>query len=198
MGSWSPSLPWPKRKAGQRRIGALFAFGAAIPLASACFEIYCEYGKHVAWLAGYVLILAMSFLFYWFRVRPKGWQTRYQDFRALAEALRVQFYWAACGVPLAVSDNYLRHQEDDIGWIRLALRGPSLLGLGAALGACRTDDTEDNVSIRTRIASHWIAAQHHYFTLKVTHYKRAAERTDLLAKYSLIGAYGLAVCILVV
>ena len=56
-----------------------------------------------------------------------GWQRRFHDYRVLAEALRVQFYWAIAGVERpAVSrfghDAFLKRQELELGWISNMLR----------------------------------------------------------------------------
>ncbi len=49
------------------------------------------------------------------------------DYRVLAEALRVQFYWAIAGVERpSVSrfghDGFLKRQDLELGWIRNMLR----------------------------------------------------------------------------
>ncbi|WP_338332099.1 hypothetical protein [Acetobacter sp. LMG 32666] len=201
IGSWSPGLSWPTGGSGQRRLGALFAFGITIPIASACFEIYCEYGKQVPWLLGYIVVLALSFALYRWVVKKRGWQNHYQDYRALAEALRVQTIWAASGIPLAASDNYLRHQEDEIGWIRLALRGPSLMGIGAALRMrrCRMHATDARPqNLRTTIHERWVVAQRKYFATRIDIYDRAVKVSDKYAKFCLIGTYGFAVVLVLV
>jgi len=56
-----------------------------------------------------------------------AWHRKYLDYRALAEGLRVQFYWAAAGVTSdSVSkfahDNFLQMQDPDLGWIRNVMR----------------------------------------------------------------------------
>ena len=43
---------------------------------------------------------------------------RCDDYRAIAEGLRVQFYWTACGSGESVASNYLQHQRGELGWIR--------------------------------------------------------------------------------
>jgi hypothetical protein len=43
---------------------------------------------------------------------------RSDDYRAIAEGLRVQFYWTACGSGEAVASNYLQRQGGELGWIR--------------------------------------------------------------------------------
>ncbi len=65
--------------------------------------------------------------------RRREWQNRFQDYRALAEAMRVQLFWGLVAPPIAASDNYLRKQSGDLGWIRLALRGPALWAAALAL-----------------------------------------------------------------
>lgn len=56
-----------------------------------------------------------------------GWHRRYLDYRALAEGLRVQFYWAAAGVSNENEskfshDNFLQTQDPELGWIRNVMR----------------------------------------------------------------------------
>jgi hypothetical protein len=154
LGSWSPGLPWPKGRTPVRP-GMLLWFASAVPLATLCFELFTEYGKHVAWLALYIVAIAGPLLAYLIAVRHGDWQARYQDHRALAEGLRVQFFWAASGVTSAVSDSYLHHQTGTLGWIRLALRGPALDGLAAALSV----RSPDSAFVRKR----WMHDQVAYF-----------------------------------
>ncbi|MGB5165459.1 MAG: hypothetical protein WBN61_09400 [Woeseiaceae bacterium] len=57
----------------------------------------------------------------------RGWHRKYLDYRALAEGLRVQFYWAAAGVgsdkvSKFAHDNFLQTQDPELGWIRNVMR----------------------------------------------------------------------------
>ena len=57
----------------------------------------------------------------------QGWHRKYLDYRALAEGLRVQFYWAASGVQndnvsKYAHDNFLQTQDPELGWIRNVMR----------------------------------------------------------------------------
>ncbi len=54
-------------------------------------------------------------------------KNKYLDFRALAEGLRVQFYWRVTGIKDSVADFYLRKQRSEIDWIRHSLRAVALL-----------------------------------------------------------------------
>jgi hypothetical protein len=56
-----------------------------------------------------------------------AWHRKYLDYRALAEGLRVQFYWAAAGVKgdrhsKYAHDNFLQKQDVELGWIRNVMR----------------------------------------------------------------------------
>ena len=62
-----------------------------------------------------------------FMAKRRGWHRKYLDYRALAEGLRVQFYWAAAGVQSEIEskfahDNFLQTQDPELGWIRNVMR----------------------------------------------------------------------------
>lgn len=67
-------------------------------------------------------VLAVAFL--WFRfAKHKDYENRYQDYRAIAEALRVQHAWCNSGLhDRLVENSYLQMQQSELRWIRLALR----------------------------------------------------------------------------
>ena len=48
------------------------------------------------------------------------------DCRALAEGLRVQFFWNMAGLGESVSANYMHRQRSELDWIRGAIRGASI------------------------------------------------------------------------
>lgn len=68
------------------------------------------------------------------RVAERGaWHRKYLDYRALAEGLRVQCYWAASGVMSGrtskfAHDNFLQQQDVELGWIRNVMRFTGRLG----------------------------------------------------------------------
>ena len=179
FGAWLPGLPWPSPFARWFRgtpFGALLLFAAAVPVATLCFEIFTELGHNPWWLAGYFVSLLVPLLFHLLVVRPGRWQERYQDHRALAEGLRVQFFWAASGLRTAVADSYLRYQRGTLGWIRLALQGPALLALAVADGG-----TPDLTLLRTR----WISDQAKYFGREASAQSVAAGRMQFGARMAI-------------
>lgn len=129
---WADARNTWRKSRRLRRPGVLFWFAAAVPTAVFAFEIYSHFGYPYWALLVYMLTFGGAMALYHFRVRHHQWQDRFQDYRALAEALRVQVFWALSGTPLAVADSYLRKQSGQMGWMQLALRGPALWA--AALG----------------------------------------------------------------
>jgi hypothetical protein len=76
---------------------------------------------HVPPLAKVFGLLA-AFVAY-FVARRHNYENRYQDYRAIAEGLRVQNAWQSAGLLHRLVDHaYLRMQEGELQWIRIALR----------------------------------------------------------------------------
>ncbi|HEY9086338.1 MAG TPA: DUF4231 domain-containing protein [Candidatus Tyrphobacter sp.] len=97
--------------------------------------------------------LAAAFVAYGL-ARKNDYENRYQDYRALAEGLRVQRAWYAAGLRRQLVDKaYLRMQEGELQWIRLALRAFFLL-------CC-----EDHVSAPQdrSVYETWVDAQSAYY-----------------------------------
>ncbi len=135
-------------------LGAHLVLTLAVPAPILCFELYSNAGHSRPLLAGYLVIMLAAML-YSYLVQPNALQAKFQDYRALAEALRVQLFWSLSAVPQAVSDSYLRKQQDDLGWIRDALHGPALWATAVALAAPRPD--------RHQVEAVWLRGQKTFF-----------------------------------
>ena|GEM_PF-637509 len=72
-------------------------------------------------LTGYVLCIASAYLFYR-RGEKRQYKRLYLDYRALAEGLRVQYFWRLAGLFHDVSDYYLSQQRSEIEWICRVIR----------------------------------------------------------------------------
>ena len=108
------------------RVKSLFIAG---PLALVCLEVYAHFWNHWLMLLGYLVTLGWG---YWqfARTRRADLEGRYLDYRALAEALRVQFFWRWTGLTDCAADHYLRHLRGELGWVRQASRNCFLLTAG--------------------------------------------------------------------
>ena len=101
----------------------------------------------------------------WAWSRRARYQTKYLDYRALAEGLRVQIFWRLAGISDAAADHYLRKQRSELDWIRRAMRaydlGPGWDGGGAAPA----------VRPLRLVLDRWVKPQSAYFS-------QAAQRND--------------------
>lgn len=112
-----------------------------------------------AYLAGYLLLLAIADVLY-LRTRSRASQDRFQDYRALAEGLRVQFFWRLAGLQHAAADYYLRKQRNQLSWIRDSLR------------ACALRAAPHSPGRIAEVALLWVTDQRAY-------YERASRRDGL-------------------
>lgn len=174
-------MPWPN---------VLTNYGLLLPLLVLLFESYSKLHSHWGFLLAYFLLSITALSFYKGWITKKKWQDNWQDYRAIAEALRVQLYWSMSGLPLAVGDNYLRKQDAELGWIKFALQGPALWATAQALSIRLPD--------RDAVMRGWVDDQARWFigrSGKAQLNEAAAKRNDHFAKlaYSLglIAVFGL-------
>jgi hypothetical protein len=94
------------------------------------FIIYSEFDGFDFLVNVFLVAFLVGFLIYKLGER-RQWHRKHLDYRALAEGLRVQFYWSLAGVIDTQSaefayDNFLQKQDVDLGWIRHVMRNVSL------------------------------------------------------------------------
>lgn len=153
--------PWP---------GALTLFSAIVPISVAALEFWFQLHISLAFLAVYLLLTVGTFAFFKCVMQKNKWQDRFQDYRALAEALRVQLYWAVAAMPIAASDNYLRKQAGELGWIQFALRGPAIWAAALA--------RDLKIPRREDVLKGWITNQIEFFSGTEKKPGKAAQNND--------------------
>lgn len=129
------------------------------------FELTVKLAPNNGWLALLSpIVLGATYLCWHFTLQRGDWQDRYQDYRALAEGLRVQFFWLLAGLPNSVADHYLRKLRSELDWIRLAIRNMT--------GETPPHATPAQADSAARLAwEHWVENQARYFA-------RSARRSD--------------------
>ncbi|MGE0621188.1 MAG: hypothetical protein AB7I04_24685 [Pseudomonadales bacterium] len=146
-----------------REIRGTLALGL---LAGASFVSYADWPGLGFMIYPYIACIALVLVLAWLDGRY-AWQRKAQDYRVLAEGLRVQFFWAVAGVrmenPSRFShDSFLKRQDLELGWIRNVMRY-------AGFHADSTDpgSTEAQIELCTE---HWVKDQRDYYR------RKAAER----------------------
>jgi len=98
-------------------------------------------------------------------------EEKYLDYRTLAEAARVQFFWHLSGLPDSPADHYLRDQRDELEWLRQAIRAIDLPTKTS------TPTPSDKIGIQIAVSA-WVKDQLGYF------HKNAPKQARLDEKFS--------------
>lgn len=153
-----------------RTLVSLFLLGA---LAMVFVGIYAHLSEHAIFLWLYLGSLAAGFsLFGWARLGH--WQDRYQDYRALAEGLRVAFFWRLAGLRESVADHYLRKQRGELDWIREALRA-------CCFRPAPAGEEGNPTQTLAAVLKHWVADQRSYYQRATRRDHRLLGRLELTA-----------------
>lgn len=115
------AMHYQKRVLFSLRTTHFFAF-----LMGLMFILYSDLQTYRAFMIGFLIFFLIAAAVQ-FLAKRGSWHRRYLDYRALAEGLRVQYYWAAAGVTTGneskfAHDNFLQTQDPELGWIRNVMR----------------------------------------------------------------------------
>ena len=123
--------------------------------------------------------------YFYGRAEKGEYHTKYLDYRALAEALRIQFFWKVAGIDEPVVDWYLRKQRSDLEWIRSALRSCDVM---TAAAETRGETMALSPSERLTLVLNWVADQRGYYATKTRTEKAKLERErSLVARLLKVG-----------
>ncbi|MDI6740076.1 MAG: hypothetical protein QME74_06905 [Candidatus Edwardsbacteria bacterium] len=141
----------------------------------------------ILFLVGYIFILLLAYGVFALAAWRK-YHNKHLDYRALAEGLRVQFAWAAAGMPDDVSDHYLTKHCGELGWIRHAIRMGNIANPGVT-GKSRLSDP----ARAKKVLELWVRDQRDYYQRAWRRNERKVRRQELVTN----GCFGLAVLIAV-
>lgn len=185
------------RRAFTRALKARYGLWALMALLLITFKkestssiaVLCISGVLAVFLAGTLLAL-------W--ANRRGWHRKYLDYRALAEALRVDFHWEVSGVRREFEgefahESFLQQQDADLDWIRIAMRAISLQlavrppeafahGYPFTFAAWVGDDDPVNGT-----------GQMHYYRQRLEVLKRKTHRAEIIDRSLLFAGLALAV-----
>lgn len=130
----------------------ILALGSPVCLAAYHSSSPDHPGNGVLCLFGFLAGAAAALLVYVVAKRG-GYETRHLDYRALAEGLKILFFWRVAGIHDDVSAQYLRKQRSEVDWIRQAVRAADLLT------SLRTKPAEPYAWVKIQ----WMEHQLHYF-----------------------------------
>ena len=106
------------QKERDRMFMGLLGFSAVAILLS---QVYSSLFSIATLLACAVGLIGVGACWYW-AASQRNLEGRYLDYRALAEACRVQYFWKIVGIGECASVHFLREQRDELEWIRQAIQ----------------------------------------------------------------------------
>jgi hypothetical protein len=141
-----------------------------VTVAAVNFDLYTHiWQKNWYLLLFYLFILVVTY-FLVRRSERGNFQNKYLDYRAIAEGLRVQFFWELAGIRDSVADYYLHKQRSALDWIRYAMRVWDVPSHRDHAWSNLSGDSMDPQRLRL-VLKHWVEDQFQY-------YKRASKREE--------------------
>jgi multisubunit Na+/H+ antiporter MnhB subunit len=170
----------------QKRV--LFALRATHALAflmGLMFILYTDWATANTYMFAFLGFFVLAYAVQRLATRS-AWNRKYLDYRALAEGLRVQFYWAAAGVTSEneskfTHDNFLQTQDPELGWIRNIMR------VAGTRCDARPETSSKGLAFVLR---EWIgdaeSGQLGYYRRKADERLQKSRNTDILARVGLL------------
>jgi hypothetical protein len=104
-------------------------------------------------------------------------ETTYLDTRALAEALRVQFFWMMAGIDEPVDRYYLMDRRAELDWIRIALKNVWLMH----------EDAVDATAVDLNaVLKEWVKSQERWYRQKADRQSRSVRWREQVSQYGLL------------
>ncbi len=122
--------------------------------------------KEPLMLVSYLLTFLAAFAWYYFSKRG-AYQSKYLDYRAFAEGLRVQFFWLMAGMHEAVPDYYMRKQKSELDWIRHGIRTSRMSEISHPTMERAMNKERSNADRKARllkVEQFWVVDQAHYYS----------------------------------
>jgi hypothetical protein len=116
-------------------------------------------------------VMMLAAIFVYRRAKRNDYQNKFQDYRGLAEGLRIQFFWRLAGLDECVADHYLGRHRWELEWIRNACRS-SQIAANAPLGPV-------NEETRRLVQDCWVEPQRSYLENSIHRQERRIEKFEL-------------------
>jgi hypothetical protein len=147
------------------------------------FQVYLELSRSPWILLAYPVIVGFSALFY-LLAKARKYENKHEDYRALSEAMRVQFFWRITGMGENVADHYLRKHTGVLEWIRYAVRVWSI----PLCDETRTEPESYHLALKR-----WVEDQSNWFQLRSEQDKSKLRKSNVIGNWLFI--FGLIVAL---
>ncbi|MBV8299845.1 MAG: hypothetical protein JO083_09920 [Candidatus Eremiobacteraeota bacterium] len=167
----------------QKAYRALLAIFWIVGLSVTAFEVYAHLHGSPGWLAADALgFVAATIIF--LLARRAAFEERYQDYRALAEGLRILHFWRVAGIADSVAGYYLRKQKSELDWIRDSIRSCRVLADAVEARAPERRPLGERLQA---VYDEWILGQGAWFRRAALKEERRAEAFSAAASVAFFG-----------
>jgi len=125
-------------------------------------------------------VAAAAAIFY--RAQKGLFETKHLDYRALAEGLRVLFFWRLAGINDDIGEQYLRKHLSEVQWVRLAIRASEP----------PPSPTGNDLDVKNCVSRYWMINQLDYFKVAAPKHQQLAESHERWARNLLVGGLAFA------
>ena len=125
-------------------------------------------------------LFAGSAFLVWIFAKNKDYKHVYEKYRAISEALRVQYYWQKAGIQKSPANFFLSTQINDNSWIRGVIRTAWLLDYPKLIQS-ETLLIKSEISDLKEIEHNWIQEQTDYLSIKIKDFERKIKQFNRLS-----------------
>ena len=136
-------------------------------------NIFDQFWAKAYILALFPIIMGIGYLLYKLAAR-KDYENKYYDYRALAEGLRVQFFWKLMHSEKNTYDYYLRKYRGEMDWIFQTVRNVCMDAnqeIYQNPSSCKKEELE-------MLQRRWVKDQETFFVKKVPEKERKIRRQE--------------------
>jgi hypothetical protein len=137
------------------------------------------------------LVIAVFVL--WILCRRQAFDADHEDYRAIAEGLRVKFFWKLAGIEEPVADHYMGKLRSELDWIRNGFRGWNVTESRQDRGTVYSMEVEDQRNRLGFVRKYWIDDQLMYFGRSAESNLRYHERFHILGFICIVSVLALGV-----
>lgn len=167
-----------------KRFRALQVLLSLVVLAFLFLHVNTEFFHEPLILLLYPVTMGIGAVWFFIASR-KHYEYKHEDFRALSEAYRIQFFLKACGKNDNVSDHYLKRHRGELEWVVYSLR-TSLLNDWESENNPLKMEMDITMKVFIFIKTNWVNDQLDYFKRKAKEHNNSSKNLNLLANSSFV------------
>ena len=163
-------------------------------LAGVSFATYAHLFMENLWLLALYFLAVLGGWGLTRRVARREYHRKWLDYRALAEAMRVEFFWKLAGLPQTAADHYLRNLRSEVDWIRAAIRAWEISSGHHSSDVPQSKDHSERIRW---CRDYWLSDQEKFFHKKAPANKTLHAKAENRTRWAFHFGIGFSVALLI-